>query len=113
MNENILNVPDVLYHATYKPLLENIINEGLGNSLNKNWEDSKTGVVYLSNDPNVAESYAETSEFIPEAWLDQIVILKVSTLNLDKSNFFVDENNLNSDTLEYRGVIPSTNLSLF
>jgi hypothetical protein len=65
-------------------------------------------------DPDVAESYAETSEAVPDEWLDEIVILKISTAGLDRSNLKIDANVLDNegDTLEYHGVIPANLVSL-
>lgn len=107
--ENI-DIPEVLYHATYKPLLKKIMQNGLGGNTRKNWEDSVSGVVYLAYDPYQAESYAETSDMVPESWLDNIVILQVNTIGLDKSLFSIDKNNLSGDTLEYNGIIPIKNI---
>ena len=105
-----------LYHATYRPLLKSIKAHGLGGDrAQAKWEDSKPGVVYLALDPNVAESYAESSNVVPEDWLDQIVILKIAASKLDKSRLFVDQNvqDNEGDTLEYHGVIPLSNISLY
>ncbi len=109
------NVPSVLYHATYRPLLKSIKKHGLGGDrAQAKWEDSKPGVVYLALDPNVAESYAESSDAVPDEWLDEIVILKVSTAGLDLSRLMTDTNVLDNagDTLEYHGVIPANLVSL-
>jgi hypothetical protein len=108
-----LTVPRILYHATYQPLLKSILDSGLGSAkARKNWEGSVPGVVCLADDKDVAESYAEISELVPEAWIDQIVILKVDTVGLDKSLFFVDRNNQDENTVEYRGVIPPKHLTI-
>ena len=102
---------EFLYHATYEPLLGSIKTKGLGVTSETNWEDSKPGVVYLSSDPFVAESYAETSERVPEEWLDQIIVLKIRTSNLDSNKLFSDENVIDGqDTLEYHEVIPPENI---
>jgi hypothetical protein len=115
IKEEVENIPQFLYHATYKPLLKKIKEKGLDTSDSKKaWDDSISGYVYLALDPYVAESYAEESEMVPESWLDNIVILKVDTSKLDKSKLFVDQNvqDNEGDTLEYRGVIPWEALSL-
>ena len=107
--EELENFPQYLYHATYKPLLKKIRKKGLDTSSSKRaWEDSVPGYVYLALDPYVAESYAEASEMVPESWLDKIIILKIDTNKIDKSNLFLDQNvqDNEGDTLEYRGVIP-------
>lgn len=111
--EGKINIPDFLYHATYKPLLKKIEKEGLGGKSSKRkWSDSKKGVVYLALDPYVAESYAESVDEdevdMPEDWLDKIVILKINTSSLDHNKFNIDQNVLDNkgDTLEYYGIIP-------
>jgi hypothetical protein len=111
-----IKIPAYLYHATYRPLLKSIKQHGLGgDKAQAKWEDSKPGVVYLATDPNVAESYAEASDVVPDEWLDQIVILKVAASKLDKSRLFIDQNvqDNEGDTLEYHGVIPFSNISLY
>jgi hypothetical protein len=103
--------PKELYHATYKRLLKPILTNGLDtNKSKKSWEDSIPGYVYLAKDPDVAVSYAETSEAVPEEWIDNIVLITVRTQALDQSKLFADQNvrNDTTDTLEYRGVIPSS-----
>ena len=110
-----INIPQYLYHATYKPLLKKIKEKGLDTSDSKKaWDDSVSGYVYLALDPYVAESYAEESEMVPESWLDNIIILKIDTNKIDKSKLFVDQNvqDNEGDTLEYRGTIPWEALSL-
>lgn len=108
-------VPAMLYHATYRPLLRSIKANGLGGkgSERKKWEDSKPGIVYLATSPEVAESYAETSDVVNDDWLDEIVILKIRTENLDPSKFSIDRNVIDNqgDTLEYHGVIPATEIT--
>ena len=105
MKENFAD--GTLYHATYKPLLKSIQANGLGGGgAQAKWTDSKPGVVYLAKDPDVAVSYAETSDEVPEEWLDQIVVLAISTDSLDTSKLKDDENVLDDNsTLEYHGVI--------
>jgi len=112
VNEGVeQSIPEVLYHATYKPRLKSIELKGLGAGGKRNWEDSQRGVIYLALDPNVAESYAETSD----EWLNQIVILKISTAGLDPNKFQIDSNVQDNagDTVEYHGVIPVSNISLY
>ena len=111
-----LSVPPVLYHATYRPLLRSIKRGGLGGpgSEKKKWEDSIHGAVYLALDPHVAESYAETSDSVPDDWLDEIVILQISTAGLNPSKFMLDRNVRDNagDTVEYHGIIPLSNISV-
>ena len=104
------SVPDFLYHATYKKLLPKIQKTGLDTrDVQLAWEDSKPGIVYLANDPYVAESYAESSEAVPEEWIDDIVVLKIASKDLELDKLFDDRNVRSeepSDTFEYHGVIP-------
>ena len=104
-----INVPNTLYHATYKPLLAKIKANGLDTSKSKKaWEDSKPGLVYLAKDIDVAGSYAEASEAVPESWLDQIIVLHIDRNQIDADKLSVDKNvqDNEGDTLEYNGVIP-------
>ena len=106
-----VNDEDFLYHATYAPLLDSIRKNGLGATGRTNWEDSRKGVVYLAKTPEVAESYAETSETVPEEWLDQIVILKIDKSRLNPDRLFADQNVIDGDdTLEYHGIISPENI---
>ena len=116
LTEELKNIPEKLYHATYKSFLKSIQQKGLGNTKRKMWSDSKTGVVYLADDPWVAESYAETSEWVddqedPDKYLDNIIILEVDPSKLDSTKIFIDRNVLLDEgeenaTWEYHGVIP-------
>lgn len=111
--ETSVSIPRYLYHATFRPLLKKIKSEGLGGMSSKQlWDDSEPGVVYLSLDPYVAYSYAETAfddnEDIPESWEDKIIVLVIDTDNLDSKRFSLDRNVLDNegDTVEYHGIIP-------
>lgn len=110
--------PQYLYHATYKPLLQKIKLLGLGNTKRTYWEDSKPGVVYLADDPDIAESYAEINDNLQnEDWLDEIIIFKINTDNLDKSKLFIDNNilldkNEQPHTFEYHNIIPFEKMEL-
>ena len=100
---------NILYHATYKPLLKKIEVDGLDTTKSKKaWEDSKPGLVYLAKDIDVAGSYAESSEMVSDNWIDNIVILHIDANKLDQSKLSVDQNvqDNQGDTLEYAGVIP-------
>lgn len=101
-----------LYHATYSRLLPSIFKNGLGNTTNKAWDDSEVGVVYLAKSPDVAESYAETSEadWITDEDIDDIVILRIPThlLDVDKIRPDVNVRNGTNDTVVYVGHIDVT-----
>lgn len=110
----------LLYHATYRPYLERIKQFGLGGSpepVPRNYEDSESGVVYLASSAEVALSYAETSDLVPEEWLDDIVVLSVDTEQLDTTLLQPDKNVRSAceelpATFEYRGVVPPAALQL-
>lgn len=116
LEEVLQNVPKFLYHATYQPLMKSIMKNGLGGkgSEKKKWSDSKPGIVYLAINKDIAESYAESSEEVPEDWLEEIVILKIDTSNLDKSKFQIDRNVIDNvgDTLEFSGIIKPENFKV-
>jgi len=106
------NIPAVLYHATYGPLADSIQREGLGGDRDTVWEDSVRGTVYLALDPEIAFSYAETSD---DAWDRfetsdglEIVTFQIDTSQLDPAKFNIDQNVIDNDgdTLEYYGIIP-------
>lgn len=92
-NSYIFNT-DFLYHATFKPYWEAIQEDGfISAGKHCNWQGlSKPTVVCLARDPDVAVSYCEANEEVPEEFLDQIVVLQieVNKLNLDLLN--IDEN---------------------
>jgi hypothetical protein len=110
-------IPQYLYHATYKPLLNSIKKNGLGNTKRVFWEDSVPGVVYLAIDDAIAESYAETADSVNEDWLDEIIIFKIAVKDLDLSKLLIDKN-VKTDgiddttTFEYHGVIPYSKLQI-
>lgn len=104
-----VNVPPIVYHATYKPLFSKIKQNGLDTTKSKKaWEDSKPGLVYLATDIDVAGSYAEASEMVPDSYIDNIIVLHIDTSKLDLSKLSIDKNvqDNDGDTLEYNGVIP-------
>lgn len=97
-----------LYHATYRQYMKKIKKEGLhGGNPRKNYEDSEQGKVYFATSPQVAESYAESSDSVPEHYLDEICVLKVHKKHLDISKVSDDPNVRNDDrcTVVYDGRI--------
>ena len=121
--EDLERIPEKLYHATYKQFLKSIQQKGLGSTRRKMWSDSKTGVVYLADNPWVAESYAETAEWPeeredPDAYYENIIILEIDTSKLDHSKIKVDPNVLLDEgeenaTWEYHGIIPWDVIKIF
>ena len=103
-----MKIEKTFYHATYKPLSSSIKNFGLGGSKKiQAWEDSKINAVYLASDPDEAISYAETSELVPESWLDKIIVLRIPKNKLTPEKLNCDENIIDSTmSFEYHGIIP-------
>jgi len=107
------DLPEYLYHATFNALIPEIQAEGLipGGRDFRNYEDIDWGV-YLSNDFDFAGSMTENTENenVPEKWLEEVVVIMLSTKNLDKSKFDSDPNVTlwEGDTRAYiyRGIIP-------
>lgn len=111
-------LPTKLYHATYGPLVDSIEREGLGGDRDTVWEDSVRGTVYLALDPEIAFSYAETSD---DAWDKfetseglEIATFEIDTSRLDPSKFNIDQNVIDNegDTLEYYGVVPPSAIKM-
>lgn len=104
-----------LYHATYGEYKNSIKKHGLkSDSGNKNYSDSESGKLYLAKDPHVARSYAETSDEVPEHYLDNIVVYKVHKKNLDPSKIHADKNvrDGGDSTVEYHDNIPHKHLRI-
>ena len=109
--------PEKLYHATYRPLLDEILHYGLipgGKDIqNFDWSNK---FVYLAEEPENAISFVETSENenIPEEWLEQIVVIEIDVSKLDLSKMSPDENwnpstgegETGYHSFQYNGVIP-------
>ena len=113
-----VELPPTLYHASYGPLADSIQQSGLGGDRDTVWEDSVRGTVYLALDPEVAFSYAETSD---DAWDKfetddglEIVTFEIDASQLDPAKLNIDQNVLGNqgDTLEYKGVVPPSALKI-
>lgn len=118
-------LPQYLYHATYPHRWKKIQQTGgLKTILSRqarNWSDSRD-VICLSEDPDVAESYAETAlDELDKDW--DIIILKINTKYLDKSYLSYDANILYDEEdaeegfeqteYEYSKDIPLAAISLY
>lgn len=109
-----LDDDEYFYHATYGSRMRSIKKYGIMPGKKKNWQESKSGVVYLAKDPHVAYSYAETSDNVPDEWLDDIKVLKVKKTSLDSTKIHKDTNVLDGagETVEYHGIIPPESLTI-
>lgn len=82
----------VVYHATYGVYIDKIKKEGLKvKSGNKNWDFSNEAI-YLSADPYVAIDYCQTSDKVPEKWLDDIYLIAIDSNKLDEAEMDFDSN---------------------
>lgn len=108
-----LNIPQILYHATYSHLLRSIKQKGLIPRYFCNWEDCDYGV-YLASSEDEARSYAETTENeeIDDDMIDNIIVLKIDTSTLDKNKFDYDPMVRNEDktTFIYKDIINPGNI---
>lgn len=83
------------------------------------WGDSKSYVVYLAKDRDVAESYMEDNDFLNnldddeyDDYVDNIVVFEIDTSHLDPKLLKIDQNVRNNDgtTYEYAGKISMSSL---
>jgi hypothetical protein len=116
IKENRGNNSNVLYHATFYPLVWEIQQDGLvpGGNQFRNFDWSNKEYVYLIDNPEEAIALVENSdnENVPEEWFGKIVCLSIDVSKLDKRLLFKDENyNVPEDdhhhkSYMYKGVIP-------
>lgn len=108
------DIPEYLYHATYIPLMKKISLEGLKPGAGRSYSFSESGV-YFDRTREGAEGFAECAEEVPDKWLDNIVVLKVASKNLDKNKLEYDPNVIVDEGEEpqsfiYKGSIPASML---
>ena len=113
-------IPDRLYHATYKKYLSNIRKNGLlakGIGFTSYDGQIPVNAVYLTVDNDIAESFAEEADNVPDDVYDSgIVVLAINTSYLDKS-LFADDPNIKPDpevpaySCIYKGNIPAEAIS--
>lgn len=103
-----------LYHATYRIRLRDIKRLGLGAKQKKNWDISKDSVVYLSSDPELAFSFAESAEDVAESVYNSgIVVLAIPVELLDLRYMAKDKNSRGSNTdFIYKQVINPTHIQV-
>lgn len=92
MNDEI---PEKLYHGTFRPLLDEILTDGIipGGKDTQNF-DWAGKFVYLAETAGNAISFVEVSENedIPEEWFDDIIVLEIDVSKLDLTKMSPDEN---------------------
>lgn len=112
------SIPQYLYHATYEPALNSIAKHDLGSKdARKKWAwsnyEKTVDHVYLHADPDSALSYAESSDNVPDSWIDQIVLLRINTSDLDLTKLKEDPNlDDPTDSYVYYGKIPQPKLTI-
>lgn len=110
-------IPEKLYHATYRALLDEILSDGIipGGKDIQNFDWSKK-FVYLAETAENAISFVENAEneSIPEEWLEDIVVLEVDVSKLDLTNMAPDEHwnpsvedgDEGYQSFQYNGIVP-------
>ena len=111
-----MELPDTLYHATYKMHLASILATGIHSP---HWR-TKEDVAWLSDDEEIALSYTEDNPYLPENSSDDDllpVLLAVNTSKLDTAKLelveTIEYEPENCHTYVYLGVIPVTAISVF
>lgn len=123
-------LPNPLYHATPSDRVASIMQHGLGGVQMKNFEVSRSNVVYLSDDPDAAESYAANAILMasdnpsrfPMGRMDGvhssgITTFQIDSSKLDRSLFRADRNHekavYGGRSFEYHGIIPPDALFVY
>lgn len=113
--KNSVIIPETLYHATFEPLVNNIIKRGLipGGTTFQSFNFSEKGYVFLASNEKLAEEVVSSAfenmmRKHPQEWNhDKINILTIDTRKLNKQNFSMDEAMFFNDTsYKYKGIIP-------
>lgn len=106
----------MLYHATRQRFIGNIKKEGLHATSTKRFDGQVgDGMVYFAFDENVAASYVECADNIPESWYDDnIIVLAVDEKNLNRGRFCKDPNIIDGEkiSIAYKGSVPPTMLGI-
>lgn len=101
----------ILYHATTEDRLAAIFTEGLGGGGRARYEASRTGCVYLADDPDTAEAYLREAQFGCEG---EIVLLEVAVAALEPGFLSDDPNHdagtFGGESFVYRGIVPPSGL---
>ena len=122
-------VPRMLYHATPADRLPSIMQHGLGAASRKSFDISGNNIVYLTDDPDTAASYAKDAMLLatgnrsgpfgrgPGKPMAGIAILQVDRAKLTRSLFRQDRNHqkqvYGGRSFEYHGVVPPEALSVY
>lgn len=90
---------NVVYHATRNRFFHKIQKEGLHAKKKKSFEGQEgEGLIYFAYDDDVAASYVETADNIPESWEnDEIIVLAVKKSDINCVYVFQDPNIIGED----------------
>lgn len=104
----------IYYHATRECFIKSIMEKGLMPQNHFSYDGQvMSGVIYLTPDYDIAESFAEAADNISDSiYKSPIVILQVDSKNLDEERFCEDENIILNPgeqpyTFAYKGSIPA------
>lgn len=103
----------LIFHATRDRFISKIRKEGIRAKRKKSYEGQQAdGLVYFAYDYDVAASYVEAADNVPEEWEDdKIIVLAVKQYELQPDYVFSDPNLPNEDfatasTLAYGLTVP-------
>lgn len=83
----------ILYHATFKSRIPQIIKYGLDSKHAKNWKDCERGYIYFAQDYDIASDFCEAAEDVSDEDYDSgIVVLAVDSSQLKREKFIADPN---------------------
>lgn len=106
----------ILYHATFKRRLPQIIKYGLDSKHAKNWKDCEKGYVYFAQNYDIAYDFCEAAEDVQDDDYDSgIVVLAVDAKTLKKENFKPDGNIItpgHEGCLAYKGTVQAQKLRI-
>lgn len=106
----------ILYHATFKSRLPQIIKYGLDSKHAKNWKDCEKGYIYFTTNYDIAYDFCEAAEDVQEKDYDSgIVVLAVDSKQLKREKFIADPNIRNSAQREcfaYKGTVSAQKIQV-
>ena len=86
-----------LYHATFRARISSIKKLGLGAKNIKNWEFSKDGVVCLTDDADVANSFCECADDVADSVYNSGIIVLAIPVNALDRNYLKKDENINTE----------------
>jgi thiol-disulfide isomerase/thioredoxin len=107
------------YHGTYGVYLDSILEKGLIANYNTSWDFSER-YIYLSDDPEIALTFAEVAEEVPEEYLKDIVIIEIDSKDLDIARLSIDSNIIydleekkDPYSFQYKGIIKPKAITIY